>query len=239
MDFLSSFKRTCNEHRVREGLALLVLPHFLEGEVRSLVEENFELSGLGLGGYRTWPEAVQLLLMNYAKDSHIKTAMREFQQCVMREEEDEMTFGRRLQRLARLCGGVIDSQKVVTRFCDGLSSYVQPKVLQIVPSFPQFNRYQSCVDKAAAIGATQCAVLSQTVQSNKPPRQDRANTTRVNQVSFLPSASRDIGEETSSPNAPTILQIDSERLDLSHPSDSGASFITAAPHPSLQFPEVV
>ena len=238
LDFLSSFKRTCDEHGVSEGLALLVVPHFLEGEVRALVEENFELSGIGLGGYRTWPEAVQLLLMNYAKDDQIKKAMREFQNCSMREDEDEMTFGRRLQRLARLCGGVIDSQKLVTRFCDGLPSYIQPMVLGLVPSLPQFNRYQTCVDKAAAIGATQRAVLSQVAQRNKPPKTDRARTTRVNQISFS-SPPRDIGEETLSHSVPAILNVENERQDLSYATDSDTSFQTAAPYSSLPSPQVV
>ena len=45
LDFLSCFKRTCDEHGVTEGLALLLLPHFLFGDARSLIEENFEFSG--------------------------------------------------------------------------------------------------------------------------------------------------------------------------------------------------
>ena len=230
LDFLSAFKKTCDEHGVTEGLALLILPHFLEGDVRALVDENFELSGIGIGGFRTWPEAIQLLLMNYAKDAHIKDAMHEFQNCAMRDGEDEMTYGRRLQKLARLCGGVVDSQKLVTKFCDGLPPYIQPMVLEVVPSLPQFNRYQTCVDKAAAIGATQRAVLSQATQMRKPSRPDRPKTTRVNQVSFIPSSYRDIGDQSSTHGDSTILQVGvNESLDLSQDTDSDASFHTAAP----------
>lgn len=230
LDFLSAFKKTCDEHGVTEGLALLILPNFLEGDVRALVDENFELSGIGIGGFRTWPEAIQLLLMNYAKDAHIKDAMREFQNCAMRDSEDEMAYGRRLQKLARLCGGVVNSQKLVTKFCDGLPPYIQPMVLEVVPSLPKFNRYQTCVDKAAAIGATQRAVLSQATQLRKPSRSDRPKTTRVNQVTFSPSSYRDIGDQSSTYGDSTVLQVGvNESSDLSQDTDSDASFHTAAP----------
>ena len=112
----------------------------------------------------------------------------------MRENEDEATFGRRLQKHARICGGVIDSQKLVTRFCEGLQSYIQPMVLGIIPSLPSFNRYQVCVDKAAAIGATQRAILSQAASSRvKAWRPDRPKTTRVNQIEINSPSYNNIG----------------------------------------------
>ena len=237
LDFLSSFKRICDEHGVSEGLAILILPHFLFGDARSLIEENFEVSGIAIGGYRTWPEAVQLLLMNYAKDKYIKDALRLFNECTMRDDEDEATFGRRLQKYARLCGGVIDSQKLVTRFCDGLPSYIQPMVLEIIPGLPSFNRYQICVDKAAAIGATQRAVLSQAASSRqKQHRQDRPKTTRINQIEATSPPYQDIGrslptyDHSLSPQAvASVLQIGNEQSYAhSHASTAEPSFHTAA-----------
>lgn len=236
LDFLSSFKRICDEHGVSEGLAILLLPHFLFGDARSLIEENFEISGFAIGGYRTWPEAVQLLLMNYAKDKYIKDALRSFNECKLRDDEDEAAFGRRLQRHARLCGGVIDSQRLVTRFCDGLPSYIQPMVLEIIPSLPSFNRYQTCVDKAAAIGATQRAVLSQAASSRqKQLRQDRPKTTRVNQIETSSPSYRDIGhaipanDPSPSSNVAPILQIGhNQSYAHSDATTTDESFHTAA-----------
>ena len=236
LDFLSCFKRTCDEHGVTEGLALLLLPQFLFGDARSLIEENFELSGFAMGGYRTWPEAVQLLLMNYAKDQYIKDALRTFNNCSMRDDEDEATFGRRLQKHARLCGGIIDSHKLVTRFCDGLPSYIQPMVLGIIPSLPSFNRYQICVDKAAAIGATQRAVLSQAASSRvKASRPDRPKTTRVNQIEATSPSYHDIGyvppmspQHLVPPRIDSVMHVDVQKnLEPSDASTTDASFHTA------------
>ena len=205
LDFLSAFKRVCNDHDVSEGLALLILPHFLRDDARRLIEESFELSGEGLGGYSTWPEAIQLLLMNYAKDIYIKEAVDNFRTCQMRDDEDEQAYGRRLRNLARLCGGVISSQQLVTRFCDGLPPYIRPMIEEVVPHLPSFNTFQACVDRAATIGATQRAVLSRASNSHKSSRQDRPKTTRVHQVGFPSPPYRDISIPHAS-QAP-VLQI--------------------------------
>lgn len=240
LDFLSSFKRICDEHGVTEGLAVLLLPHFLAGDARALVEENFEISDFNFGGYSTWPEAVQLLLLNYAKDRHIKSATRDFNNCTMRENEDEATYGRRLQRIARLCGGVIDVQKLVTRFCDGLPDYIQPSIMRILPTLPEFNRYQACVDEATTIGTAQRAVMNKSSQRQKTTRGDNARTTRVNQVAFQP-APHLLGRTTlpapSSPMDPAaVLQVGT--YDGHATSDSEGSFHTAAATLSSPFHNV-
>ena len=161
LDFLSSFKRVCNEHAVSEGLALLILPHFLLDDARKLIEESFELSGEGFGGYQCWPEAIQLLLMNYAKDHFIKEAIDKFRNCRMREDEDENSFGRRLRSHARLCGGVITPQQLITRFYDGLPAYVRPTVTEVIPHLPTFNAYQTW-PSSTEICSTSCQAFFST-----------------------------------------------------------------------------
>ena len=208
---------------------MLLLPHFLVGDARALAEENFELAGFGYGGYSTWPEAVQLLLLNYAKDRHIKAAIREFNNCTMLDSEDETAYGRRLQRFARLCGGVIDVQRLITQYCDGLPDYIQPSMLRILPTLPEFNRYQACVDEAATLGSAQRAVMQRTSHRLKP-RGDRPRTTRVNQVAFQPLPHLQGRATLSSPmpatQSPTILNV--EHYEVDEHSDSEGSFHTAA-----------
>ena len=148
----------------------------------------------------------------------------------MRENEDEATYGRRLQRLARLCGGVIDVQKLVTRLCDGLPDYIQPSIMRILPTLPEFNRYQACVDEATTIGAAQRAVMQKSTQRQKPTRGDNPRTTRVHQVAFQPAPHLLGRTPVPAPPSPThpnaVLQVGT--YDGVDPSDSEASFHTAA-----------
>ncbi len=53
----------------------MIWPSFLEGNARDAFDGHREDGEARLGGFSTWPEAVQWFLRTYAKDEYLEDAM--------------------------------------------------------------------------------------------------------------------------------------------------------------------
>lgn len=73
--FLSVFKTQLDNEGIPEAGALKVWPSFLSGEALDVFNGMTEDGDSELGGFTTWPEAVQFFLCIYGKDKYLENAV--------------------------------------------------------------------------------------------------------------------------------------------------------------------
>ncbi len=77
LQFLSTFVRQLNNNALSEGAALKIWPHFLADDALEAFRTQAEDGDDALGGFSTWPEAVQWVLQTYARDKYLEEAVAE------------------------------------------------------------------------------------------------------------------------------------------------------------------
>lgn len=109
-----------------EGAAIPVLPALMADAGRLLFDRNFDVAGEDMGGFHSCLEAVQFLLLTYAKDQYIERFLVE--KDVLRQEssETETMYHRPSLKKACDCAGVFTDMNVITRFIRGLLSALNP-----------------------------------------------------------------------------------------------------------------
>ena len=177
LEFLANFQKQCDENGVSEGLAVRLLPKFLGGDAKETFRSYVDTVVYGLGGAKTYPEAVNHLLHTFAKDSVIEQAVESLNTMKQGAQESEGDFGRRLRRQARKCGNVFSEKQLITRFVRGTHENVKPLLRATYDgasiSGQSFSDY---VEKAQALGTAHRA-LSQSgtrkLKNDRPGRPDK------------------------------------------------------------------
>jgi hypothetical protein len=101
--FLSTFKEAADLNRIREGTAVLILPYFLEGRVKSGLSSWLKQAAASLPKF---PVALQWLLQACATKAVISAACQKVFSAKQIPEEDEKTYANRLTRNAAEAGSV-------------------------------------------------------------------------------------------------------------------------------------
>jgi len=126
ISFLDHFKRECDMNRISEGAALLCLPKFLDGDAFISFDANQSIGFEDVGGFSTYPAAVNYLLRTYASDVNIEAAVDAFESIQQDEKESVQDFARRVRKTARECGGVYTERELITRFQRGIRQEIRP-----------------------------------------------------------------------------------------------------------------
>ena len=85
--FLANFCEECNNNADPEGAAKLLLKHFVRERARDVFISTLNIGSEGSSqGLRSYPEAVQWLLRNYAKDTYIHDAVTELRDLTQKEK---------------------------------------------------------------------------------------------------------------------------------------------------------
>ena len=126
ISFLDHFKRECDANHISEGAALLCLPKFLDGDAFISFDANESIGSEDIGGFSSYPAAVNFLLRSYASDANIEAAVDEFESIRQNSGEAVLDFARRVRKTARECGGVYTERELITRFQRGLMPEVRP-----------------------------------------------------------------------------------------------------------------
>ena len=179
LDFLSEFKERCDENGISEGAALLLIPKFLTGAARDNFKSYFGRRNSSLGGFSTYPQAVNHLLRTYATDVIIERALTELDNTVQGPAEDELKFGERLREKARQCGNVFDEGELIKRFIRGVRADVRPLLSASVMNSERLD-FNSYVERAYAQGESHRAMRA------PPPRKPIIKSGRSTQsVNFM------------------------------------------------------
>ena len=71
IEFLSAFKKHCDQNGVSEGMEVELLPDILQGDALSLFKRNVKLEANRSGAVTLYPAAVNFLLETYATNLYV------------------------------------------------------------------------------------------------------------------------------------------------------------------------
>jgi len=189
--FLKNFKFACDETGVAEGAALPLMKYFMAGEARETMLSyvgrgtGFADARPGIDIINSYPEAVNWLLLAYAKESVLQHAYRQVTQMRQGVAETEDQFAFRLRREALRCGDAFLERSLMAIYIDGLLSYSQHVVRDDVSKNPRMT-FQDVRMRAQSLGDTARETQRQhsRLRTNPPiPTQKRVTTRRVNTIS--------------------------------------------------------
>ena len=126
ISYLDHFKRECDMNNISEGAALYLLPKFLDGKAFLAYDANVSIGSEDLGGFSSYPAAVNFLLRTFASDTHIEAGVLLFEQLSQLDTESEDDFATRIREVARDTGGVYTQRELITRFQRGLKPELRP-----------------------------------------------------------------------------------------------------------------
>ena len=154
IEFLSAFKKRCDQNGVSEGMAVELLPDLLKGNSLSFYQRNVSLEANREGAATSYPAAVNLLLETYATNHHIEQALCTLDHVDQTDLEDERQYGERLQEADRACGGgICDEKSLINRAVRGLHRSIKQTIAYRHAENP-FSRFKSVIDAAYVAGCT-------------------------------------------------------------------------------------
>ena len=149
LDFLTTFKEAADLNGISEGIAVLILPYFLEGRAKSGLSSRLKQAAASLPKF---PVAVQWLLQSFATEAVIAAACQKVFSAKQLPDEDEKTFANRLTRHAAEAGSVFTEDALISTFVDGLLPYAGNMVRgQVTPNMT-FAEVQIHAEQVGAAG---------------------------------------------------------------------------------------
>jgi hypothetical protein len=116
LSFLSQVVRVANQSHISEATLLWIIEDFLATPAK----EAFRAQE-----HRTWPDAIQWLLLTYATGDQLDKAMRKLQIISQHQTETVRDFGLRLQLEASALGTLLDLAELKSLFSQGLRDSVR------------------------------------------------------------------------------------------------------------------
>ncbi len=155
LNFLYSFKSACDDCNVSEDQAIRLLKHFLVGSLQSVflsyLGVMFDGSRRGIDSILSYPDAIYWLLLNYATETVLSEAFRNFQRMRQSTNETEEMFAQRVREEARLLVGVFDEAAVIAQFIDGVEPHVRYLLQERLNQNPNMS-YQAITTAAQNYG---------------------------------------------------------------------------------------
>ena len=118
LSFLTRYVEECDQNRLIEAQAYLLLPQYLTKEAAT----NYRATRYGSrsGGVTCWPEAIQHLLTMYATSAAIREALHDIRNMRQMQNETETAFSCRVNHAAYRCGNVFAEHEKISIFVNGL-----------------------------------------------------------------------------------------------------------------------
>jgi len=155
--FLKKYKYACDETGVAEGAALPLLKYFMGGEAKATmltyIGLNDEGAQPGVDSINAYAEAVQWLLLTYARESVLHDAYREVRDMIQGVGEKEQQFAARLRKAAIRCGDVFKEQDLITIYVGGLRPHARYAVRESL-SRTDKRTFQQIREHAQSLGDT-------------------------------------------------------------------------------------
>jgi hypothetical protein len=120
---------------INEGVALILLPHFLEEPVTTAFHRTLRIHGGSVG---TYPQAVAWFLATYVPESSVADKLKEISLLSHRQDEKAEAFSMRLQAEAALLGDLISERTLRTHFYAGLDVSTATLAQYLLPPGPGY-----------------------------------------------------------------------------------------------------
>ena len=207
--FLANFCEECNSNAVPEGAAKLLLKHFLRGRARDAFISTLNVGSEGSShGRRSYPGAVQCLLLNYAQDTYIHDSVTELRDLTQKEHETEQEFGNRLAQKYSRFAGVFSIEDQVAQYSGGLHGTIAANVARDIRlNADKFTTIDEMIDLADSYGRAERARYPKASKSilRDTPRLNRGKTVMIE---GSPSTISGYGGSRASTHGDGILVID-------------------------------
>ena len=158
--FLKNYKFACDETGVSEGAALPLMKYFMAGEAKDTMLSyvgrgtGFADTEPGVDAINSYPEAVQWLLITYARESVLQVAYREVATMTQRQGDSENEYALRLRKAALRCGDAFTERNLIATYIEGLGHASHHVIREDVALNPRMT-FQEIRMKAQSLGDTQ------------------------------------------------------------------------------------
>ena len=151
LNFLRTYKQTLDSDRIPEVAALEIMGNFLDHDANTLYCLMMNNSADNLGGFQTWPQAVQFLLQTYANDRELETAVEALENMKMSNTDSVTSFYRRLTAAGRDLAGAYSQDDLMSRFCKGLPQHLREQMRFHKPNYKGAGAFLRLVNHAEAL----------------------------------------------------------------------------------------
>lgn len=127
----------------------------LSSDALELFNSQSEEGDKNLGGFSTWPEAVQFFLRTYAKDQYIEESVESIEKISQETAEELMEFFRPLTKNSRDVERVVSEDKSMSRLQFGLHADILPIFRDFRNNFTGSKALADSAEHASAIIAYQ------------------------------------------------------------------------------------
>lgn len=158
--FLSAFKKALDDENIPEGAALRIWPNFLTGDAHELFNQLTEDGDAYIGGFTTYPQALQFFLRTYATNRHLEDAVERIDRLQQTDTETPKQFYRRLMTAARDLSWAFSQNELMTRFTRGLHRSVRSVLQEQRRDFTGLNALAEFADRATAITESHSALTA-------------------------------------------------------------------------------
>jgi hypothetical protein len=148
LDFLRTFQEAADLNGINEGVAVLILPYFLEGRAKGGLASRLKQVAVSMPKF---PAAVQWL-NSYATETILAAACQKVFTARQLPEEDEKAFANRLSRYAAEAACVCSEDTLISEFVHGLQSYTSNMVRGLVTPAMTFAEFQILAEQVGTAG---------------------------------------------------------------------------------------
>jgi hypothetical protein len=157
--FLRTLRIAFDDTGLSEGVALRVIPHFLDEPVATSFQRALRIHG---GSLSTYAAAVSWFIATYAPESVVTSKLREISLLNRDGGESVNTFATRLQAEASLLGDLISERSLCTYFYAGLDTATATFSQSLLPHGALTQTFHEAVAHATKV--------DQSVSSLRPTR---------------------------------------------------------------------
>jgi hypothetical protein len=165
LDFLRTFKEAADLNGISEGVAVIILPYFLEGRAKSGLASRLKQVPSSVPRY---PAAVQWLLQSFATEAVIAAAYQKVFTAKQKPEEDETAYAGRLTKNAAEAGSVFTEDALISAFVDGLLPYASNMVRGRVTTTMTFAEVQILAEQVGEAGRALSTMSRATIRVGTP-----------------------------------------------------------------------
>jgi hypothetical protein len=204
---------------INEGVALRLLPHFLEEPATTAFHRTLRIHGGSVG---TYPQAVSWFIAAYVTESSVAAKLRDVSLLSRRKEENVDGFAMRLQAEAALLGEIISERTLRTHFYAGLDTPTATFAQSLLPHGPVMQTFHEAIAHASRVDQS-ITLLRPAPASNVNTRAisipSRSNIQRTRGILSIPESMRtdEIDDEASS-----SLDVDAGVFSISDPYSRAA-----------------